>query len=107
MRGRGKLRLVPGEERLQVLLDGLLSMEDDDVPEFRLRSSGGLIENPAVLVRRIGDPADEVLGGLEPLRSETAGAQACAGLRSERFAMAGRAPKRVVAERTLLSSPWG
>src|ERR1017187_6846927 len=37
---------------------------------WRFSPSGGLIETPAVLVRRIGDPADDVLGGLEPLRSD-------------------------------------
>ena len=36
----------------------------------RISSSGGLIENPAVFVRRIGDPADDVLGGLEPFRGD-------------------------------------
>jgi hypothetical protein len=32
-----------------------------------LSSSGGLIEDPAVLVRRVGDAADDVLRCLEPL----------------------------------------
>src|ERR1017187_7003721 len=36
----------------------------------RISSSGGLIEDPAVFVRRVGDAADDVLRCLEPFRRD-------------------------------------
>ena len=48
-----ELRLVPGKERLQVLLDGLLSVKDDDVPEFRLRRKA---DGGAEVEMRLLDP---------------------------------------------------
>ena len=74
-----------GEESLQVLLNGLLSVKPNNLPELgigtetdgrleiqirllihsrtsnRTDSSGGHIEDPAVFVRWVSDAADDVL----------------------------------------------